>query len=108
MINGCPKGNALLELGRHPEAVTAFDQAILLNPKHAIAHNNKGFVTLSAWVVFRSSGDGESQRPLGSWFIEWHLEFINTLWGDYPPLRLSTNQTTFSRACLHLIFPLSD
>ena len=36
------RGNALRELGRHDDALAAFDRALALKPDYAEAHNNRG------------------------------------------------------------------
>ena len=41
-MHGTTKGVALRDLGRHEEAIAAFDKAIEIDPQCAKAWNNKG------------------------------------------------------------------
>jgi Ca-activated chloride channel family protein len=62
------RGNALAKLGRYPEAVTAYDQALTRDPGHEDARHNKALVEKALQERQKeqpqsSQGDGQEQAP---------------------------------------------
>jgi len=62
------RGNALAKLGRYPEAIAAYDQALARNPGHEDARHNKALVEKALQEQQKeqpqsSQGDGKEQAP---------------------------------------------